>query len=639
MKAIRAIATKGERGFTLVELVVVIAILGVLAAISVPMVNNFLDSSKSQAYSLERERIQRAVDAYRSHPLNARFTGHRQYPIHGEAKTRGPFETPDGDTATHRTLVITGNPLGGTKGGQPLWVDDLDGIREPATEEVLNDADDVPQPGWQVATVTRQTTDYIVDTRDYFINFETLILQGLLEAIPPSASPDNQPLGSMRTFVGPYSWYVNSLGIVDSLLFAYPVPANAGYQDVFPSQKQPEGTTPPSIEGNKTVDENSEYTLTLISRDPRVVPDKWDIDWGDGDSDEVPRGNTTATHTYLDGTNFFTISASATDSAGTFVANVLEVQVINLPPTITSVTASNPTVNEGGSTLITVVATDPAGANDPLTYEFDCNNDSLFEKSQPGNTHTCIFGDSGSIRVNVRVKDGDGGSDTDSTTVTVNNVNPAIGSSSHGEANEGSNTTITVIAVDRGFDDGITYEFDCNDDGGYEVGPQTANSAECFFDDNDTFTVNFRLTDDDGVSIDGHIDVDVNNVDPVADVGGPYSGSEGTAVTFDGSASFDISSADNASLTYEWDFGDTTTGTGITVNHIYDDGGPDPGTTYTVTLTVTDKDGGSDSDTIDVTIANVNPVADAGTPPKRWSQSGTSRMCSEAAAKGPERRT
>ena len=114
-----ALATKGERGFTLVELVVVIAILGVLAAISVPMVNNFLDSSKSQAYNLERERIQRAVDAYRSHPLNARFTGRRQYPIHGEAKTRGPFEPPDGDTAT-RTVVITGNPLGGTKGDNPF---------------------------------------------------------------------------------------------------------------------------------------------------------------------------------------------------------------------------------------------------------------------------------------------------------------------------------------------------------------------------------------------------------------------------------------------------------------------------------------------------------------------------------------
>src|SRR5262249_49439782 len=44
-----------------------------------------------------------------------------------------------------------------------------------------------------------------------------------------------------------------------------------------------------------------------------------------------------------------------------------------------------------------------------------------------------------------------------------------------------------------------------------------------------------------------------------ADAGGPYSGTTGSAVGFSGSA---MSTNPNDTLTYSWDFGDGTTGTG-----------------------------------------------------------------------------
>jgi PKD repeat protein len=67
---------------------------------------------------------------------------------------------------------------------------------------------------------------------------------------------------------------------------------------------------------------------------------------------------------------------------------------------------------------------------------------------------------------------------------------------------------------------------------------------------------------------------------PVANAGGPYTGTAGTEVTFNGSGSTD---PQGETLTYAWKFGDGTTGTGVSPTHTYSTAG-----TYTVSLTVTD---------------------------------------------------
>lgn len=230
MKELIKHTTSNQSGFTLVELVVVIAILGVMAAIAVPMVNNFLGSSKEQAYRADVAIIQASIDAFYSNPGNARFTGKRQYPIIGANKTEGAFIQPDENTEAQKIAVpIEGNPLGGSQGGNPKWVDDADGIRETA-EDDLNDEDSVTASGWYVATVNREGTNYITDSRDYFIDFTKLVDEGLLEKAPTSASMDN--VGGSET--GSYSWYVDKSGRVKSLPFFYPVSDQTGYQAVYP---------------------------------------------------------------------------------------------------------------------------------------------------------------------------------------------------------------------------------------------------------------------------------------------------------------------------------------------------------------------------------------------------------------------
>jgi len=190
---------------------------------------------------------------------------------------------------------------------------------------------------------------------------------------------------------------------------------------------------------------------------------------------------------------------------------------------------------------------------------------------------------------------------SDSATIRVNappvpvagdDRSVAIGEVISFDAGQSSDSDGRIIAYD--------WDFGAGPDG-------VGKTVEFAYAKPGTYTVRLTVTDDSGTgtkSVTDTLTVRVN-APPVA-AAGDDQWVTASAVQFDASGSSD---ADDQIETYEWDFGDGTTGTGVAPSHVY----RKPGT-YIVRLTVTDASGtlrNSSSDTMQV-IINTPPIADAG---------------------------
>ena len=234
-------------------------------------------------------------------------------------------------------------------------------------------------------------------------------------------------------------------------------------------------------------------------------------------------------------------------------------------------------------------------------------------------TYTPDLNYSGADSFDFKVNDGTADSNVATVSIAVNAVNDAPVAVDDGpySVDEGSTITVDAPGVLGNDTDAEGAPLTAIPVSGPSHGTLTLNGDGSFsykHNGSETISDSFTYKANDGAadSSIATVSITVNPVNdaPVAEAGGPYTGNEGSAITFNASASRDV---DGAITLYEWDWDydgdyDEST-TSPTITHTWSDD-----YSSMVRLRVTDNGGATATDIAAVTVNNVAPTAEAGGP-------------------------
>jgi PKD repeat protein len=337
------------------------------------------------------------------------------------------------------------------------------------------------------------------------------------------------------------------------------------------------------------------------SSDPDGVIVAWDWDLDNNGSYETS-GATALFNAAADGV--FTVGLRVTDDAGLTDTDTATVVVANLAPTAN---AGGPYAgNEGTAVLLDGTASSDPG-NDIVSYQWDIGNDGTFDLT--GATASFVPADDGPIEVLLKVTDDAGATGTALVTVNVANLPPVAEAGGPYSVVENNSVTLDASGSTDPGNDTLTFAWDLDDDGQFD--DATGETALLTGAAPGDYIVRVQVSDGDGgVSTDSALVTVLElNAPPVANIGGPYAGNEGTGIILDASGSND---SDGTIVAYQWDLdndGQYDDASGVTTTFTPADDG-----TYTVGLRVTDNRGDTAVDSTDIVVANVAPTADAGGP-------------------------
>ena len=350
-----------------------------------------------------------------------------------------------------------------------------------------------------------------------------------------------------------------------------------------------------SFTASDPTDEGSWMSLNSSVTDPGVrdpLTYAWDFDY-DGVVFDVDAQTANATHVYMDN-GLYTVGLRVRDGDGGELLTTRTVTVLNVAPVARDITAVG-TAAEGSPLKLAVKVTDDG--LDTFTYSWDFGDGDVSTEVSP--IHT--FADSGQYTVSVNVTDDDGAWNVTSLLLAIANVAPTVHVSiSPARIDENGTVMFDAEGTDPSPKDQavLTYIWNFGDEGLSSF----RTTVHRYLDDGN-FTVTLTVSDgEDVATYQGFVLVD--NLPPSI-----TASATADHVLEGGSVGFTAQVRDPSpvdTFTATWDFGDGSSSTEPDVSHAFLQDG-----NYIVVLTVVDDEGGTNSTTFLVAVANVRPTVTA----------------------------
>ena len=336
------------------------------------------------------------------------------------------------------------------------------------------------------------------------------------------------------------------------------------------------------------------FDASTSSGDATIVSYTWD--YGDGSTGS----GITSTHTYSSEGNF-TAKLTVEDSEGltdteTILITVLEDTTNNAAP----IAIINATPTNGNAPItVNFDASESTDDNEISSYSWDFGDGTNGTGINISHTYTSV----NTFTVILTVTDAAGLMDTATIEIVVSQDNTgnlapdAVASATpmNGEAPLLVNFDASSSTDDNGI---ILYTWDFGD-GSTGTGQNPSHTYTSI----GTLNVILTVTDAEGLTDTTTLEIEVSenstgNTAPIAKANAtPLNGGVPLFMNFDASESTD----DKGVISYSWDFGDGSIGSGINPTHTYTSVG-----TFQVMLIVTDEEGLTDNDTIEIIVSQNN---------------------------------